>query len=70
MLRGAGVVHGLSLVGQEWIAEDGGDDELVAHRAAMEDQFLEVAGESDFVGMQIYSCAASARTARSPATRR
>lgn len=57
VLRGAGVVHGLSLVGQEWIAEDGGDDELVAHRAAMEDQFLEVAGESDFVGMQIYSCA-------------
>ena len=28
-----------------------------AHRAAMEDQFLEVAGEDDFVGMQIYSCA-------------
>ncbi|GAA4324468.1 glycoside hydrolase family 1 protein [Klenkia terrae] len=57
VLRGAGVTHGLSLVGQEWIVEDGGDDEMVAHRAAMEDQFLEVAGEGDFVGMQIYSCA-------------
>ncbi|SDO62153.1 beta-glucosidase [Klenkia soli] len=57
VLRGAGVTHGLSLVGQEWIVEDGGDDELVAHRAAMEDQFLEVAADGDFVGMQIYSCA-------------
>jgi beta-glucosidase len=30
---------------------------MAAHRAAMEDQFLAVAAEDDFVGLQIYSCA-------------
>jgi beta-glucosidase len=37
-LRGAGSPPaGLALVGQEWIVEDGGEDEMAAHRAAMED---------------------------------
>jgi beta-glucosidase len=48
---------GLALVGQEWIAEDGADDAMADHRAAFEDQFLEGAGDVDFLGMQIYSCA-------------
>ena len=48
---------GLSLVGQEYIAEDGADDEMASYRAAMEDQFFEVAREDGFVGMQVYSCA-------------
>jgi beta-glucosidase len=30
---------------------------MAAHRAAFEDQFLEVAADGDFVGMQVYSCA-------------
>jgi beta-glucosidase len=58
VLRGAGSPPvGLSLVGQEWIAEDGAVEEMAAHRAAFEEQFLEVAAEGDFVGMQVYSCA-------------
>ena len=58
VLRGAGSPPaGVALVGQEWIAEDGAEDEMVAHRTAMEDQFLAVARDDDFVGMQIYSCA-------------
>jgi beta-glucosidase len=58
VLRGVGAPPvGLSLVGQEWIAEDGAVDEMAAHRAAFEDQFLEAAADGDFVGMQIYSCA-------------
>ena len=57
-LRGAGSPPaGLALVGQEWIVEDGGDDEMAVHRAAMEDQFLDACQGDDFVGMQIYSCA-------------
>ena len=48
---------GLALVGQEWIAEEGGEAELAAHRAAMEDQFLAAAADCDFVGLQVYSCA-------------
>jgi beta-glucosidase len=48
---------GLALVGQEWIAEEGGEAETAAHRAAMEDQFLAAAADCDFVGMQVYSCA-------------
>jgi beta-glucosidase len=58
VLRGAGSPPaGMALVGQEWIVEDGADDEMAAHRAAMEDQFLAVARGDDFIGMQIYSCA-------------
>jgi beta-glucosidase len=30
---------------------------MAAHRAAFEDQFLEVAADGDFVGLQVYSCA-------------
>jgi beta-glucosidase len=57
VLRGAGAPPaGLAVVGQEWIAEDGADDQMAAHRYAMEDQFLAVAGDGDFVGMQVYSC--------------
>ncbi len=57
VLRGAGSPPvGIALVGQEWIAEDGADDEMAAHRAAMEDQFLNAAADCDFVGMQVYSC--------------
>jgi beta-glucosidase len=58
VLRGAGTPPvGLALVGQEWIAEDGAVAEMEAHRAAFEDQFLEVAADGDFVGLQVYSCA-------------
>jgi hypothetical protein len=57
-LRGAGSPPaGYSLVGQEWIAEEGADEMMAAHRASMEDQFLAAAEGDDFVGMQIYSCA-------------
>jgi beta-glucosidase len=58
VLRGAGSPPvGIALVGQEWIAQDGADDAMAAHRAAMEDQFLAAAADCDFVGMQVYSCA-------------
>jgi beta-glucosidase len=57
VLRGAGSPPaGLSMVGQEWIAEDGAVEQMQAHRAAFEDQFLEAAADSDFVGLQVYSC--------------
>ncbi len=48
---------GLTLVGQEFLAEEGAVAEMEAHRAAMEDQFLAVAADDDFVGLQVYSCA-------------
>jgi len=58
VLNGAGSPPaGVSLVGQEWIAEDGADSEMAAHRAAMEDQFLAATQGDGFVGMQIYSSA-------------
>ncbi|GAA3389252.1 glycoside hydrolase family 1 protein [Cryptosporangium minutisporangium] len=58
VLRGAGSPPvGLALVGQEWIAEDGGEERMAEHRAAFEDQFLDAAADGDFVGMQVYSCA-------------
>ena len=58
VLRGTGSPPvGLALVGQEWIAEDGADEEMAAHRAAMEDQFLTAAADCDFVALQVYSCA-------------
>ena len=37
---------------KECIAEDGAHDAMAAHRAAMEDQFLDAAADCDFVGMQ------------------
>jgi beta-glucosidase len=58
VLRGAGSPPaGLALVGQEWIAEDDAVEQMEAHRAAFEDQFLQAAADSDFVGLQVYSCA-------------
>lgn len=57
VLRGGSPPVGLALVGQEWIAEQGADEEMAAHRAAMEDQFLAAAADCDFVGLQVYSCA-------------
>jgi beta-glucosidase len=58
VLRGAGSPPaGLAMVGQEWIAEEGAVEQMQAHRAAFEDQFLEAAADSDFVGLQVYSCA-------------
>jgi beta-glucosidase len=57
VLQAGSAPAGLALVGQEWIAEDGGEEAMVEHRAAFEDQFLEGAGDVDFLGMQIYSCA-------------
>jgi beta-glucosidase len=58
VLRSAGSPPvGLALVGQEWIAEDGAVEEMAAHRAAFEDQFLLAASDCDFVGLQVYSCA-------------
>ena len=58
VLRGTGSPPvGLALVGQEWIVENGADEQMAAHRAAMEDQFLLAAADCDFVGMQVYSCA-------------
>jgi beta-glucosidase len=58
VLRGGGSPPvGLALVGQEWIVEQGAEAEMAAHRAAMEDQFLAVAADCDFVGLQVYSCA-------------
>ena len=52
VLDGAGSPPaGVSLVGQEWIAEDGADQEMAAHRAAMEDQFLAATRGDGFVGM-------------------
>jgi beta-glucosidase len=57
VLRACPAPAGLSLVGQEYIAEDGGEEQLADRRAAMEDQFFDVARGDDFVGMQIYSCA-------------
>jgi beta-glucosidase len=58
VLRGAGTPPaGMTLVGQEWIAEGGAEEQMAAHRHAMEDQFLEVARDDDWVGLQVYSCA-------------
>jgi len=56
VLKGS-VPVGLALVGQEWIAVDGGEERMARHRAAFEDQFLAAAADGDFVGMQVYSCA-------------
>jgi beta-glucosidase len=58
VLRGAGAPPaGLSLAAQEWIAEEGGEERMRSYRAAMEDQFLDVAQNDGFVGVQAYSCA-------------
>jgi beta-glucosidase len=56
-LRGVGRPVGWTLIGRENIAEDGGEDVMRQERAAFEDQFLEVARDDDWVGLQIYTCA-------------
>jgi beta-glucosidase len=57
VLRGATPPVGWTLIGRENIAEDGGEDLMVEERAAFEDQFLEVARDDDWVGLQIYTSA-------------
>jgi beta-glucosidase len=58
VLQGAGAPpSGYVLVGQEYIAEEGGDEQMVRYRAAMEDQFFAATEGDDFVGLQVYSCA-------------
>lgn len=57
ILRGAGAPpSGMTLVGQEYLAEPGGEELMMANRALMEDQFLAAAAGDDFLGLQVYSC--------------
>ncbi len=48
---------GMTLIGREHIAEDGGEERMRDERAAFEDQFLEAAEGDDWVGLQIYTSA-------------
>ena len=57
VLRGNVRAAGMTLVGREHIAEPGGEERLREERAAFEDQFLEVARDDDFVGLQVYTAA-------------
>jgi beta-glucosidase len=57
VFRSAGLRTGMTLIGRENIAEDGGEDVLREERAAFEDQFLQAADGDDWVGLQIYTCA-------------
>ena len=57
VLRGITPPVGWTLIGRENIAEDGGEERMRAERAAFEDQFLEVARDDAWVGLQIYTCA-------------
>jgi beta-glucosidase len=57
VFRGAGLRTGMTLIGRENIAEDGGEDRMRAERAAFEDQFLQAAAGDDFLGLQVYTCA-------------
>jgi beta-glucosidase len=57
VLRGAGLRTGMTLIGREHIAEEGGLEVMRQERAAFEDQFLEAAAGDDFLGLQIYTCA-------------
>jgi beta-glucosidase len=57
VLRGATAPVGWTLIGRENIAEDGGEAVMKEQRAAFEDQFLDVARDDDWVGLQIYTCA-------------
>jgi beta-glucosidase len=57
VLRGAGARAGMTLVGREHIAEEGGEQRMQAERAAFEDQFLQAAVGDDWLGLQIYTAA-------------
>jgi beta-glucosidase len=57
VFRGAGLRTGMTLIGRENIAEDGGEERMRAERAAFEDQFLAAADGDDWVGLQVYTCA-------------
>jgi beta-glucosidase len=57
VLRGADLRTGLSLIGRENIAEEGGAERMREERAAFEDQFLQAAAGDDFLGLQIYTSA-------------
>jgi beta-glucosidase len=48
---------GMTLIGREHIAEDGGLEIMQAERGAFEDQFLAAAAGDDWVGLQIYTSA-------------
>ncbi len=48
---------GMTLIGREHIAEDGGLEVMQEERAAFEDQFLAAAAGDDWVGLQIYTAA-------------
>jgi beta-glucosidase len=48
---------GMTLIGREHIAEDGGEERMREERAAFEDQFLEAAAGDDWVGLQVYTAA-------------
>jgi beta-glucosidase len=55
VLRGNVRNAGMTLVGREHIAEEGGEERMREERAAFEDQFLDAARGDDFVGLQIYT---------------
>ncbi|MGX5657814.1 glycoside hydrolase family 1 protein [Geodermatophilus nigrescens] len=57
VLRGNVRAAGMTLVGREHLAEPGGEEVMRAERAAFEDQFLEVARDDDFLGLQVYTAA-------------
>ncbi|MGY1651009.1 glycoside hydrolase family 1 protein [Geodermatophilus sp. SYSU D01119] len=57
VLRGNVRAAGMTLVGREHLAEPGGEERMREERAAFEDQFLEVARDDDFVGLQVYTAA-------------
>ena len=58
VLKDGGVARaGMTLIGREHIAEDGGEERMREERAAFEDQFLEAARGDDWVGLQIYTSA-------------
>jgi beta-glucosidase len=57
VFRGAGLRTGMTLIGRENIAEDGGEERMRAERAAFEDQFLQAAADDDWLGLQVYTCA-------------
>ena len=58
VLKDGGIARaGMTLIGREHIAEDGGEERMREERAAFEDQFLEAAAGDDWVGLQIYTSA-------------
>ncbi|MGY1625173.1 glycoside hydrolase family 1 protein [Geodermatophilus sp. SYSU D00965] len=57
VLRAGPAPVGMTLVGREHIAEEGGEERMREERAAFEDQFLAAAAGDDFVGLQVYTCA-------------